>query len=395
MEEPLIPEGIVTLGAVILQPPRLPTYPTKSYTSSFLHSESILLLGRAIKDPWEIVCSDLQIFLQRSKYDRLSGYNGIREVMGDMMGKEDRAFRLLQIYERLNRGGVLEKNKLMDEFGISEKTARRDLEDLRTYIAEDRASGDGPSIVYDKSKNVYRLARFDREWMTNEEVLILCKILLESRALLKNELEQLVEKLLGQAIPDDRKFIRDMVKNEMFNYVQLRHGKNVIPRVWALSRLAHEHEIATFSYTRQDGKSGERRVKPVAVMFSEFYFYLVAYFADDSKDFPAVFRIDRIENINGTGKRFSIPYDKRFSDGEFRKRVQFMYPGELQKVTFQSKRDSLEAVLDRLPTAEIIGESDDGFFTVTAEAYGKGIDMWLRSQGDFINNVNSVTIKSK
>jgi hypothetical protein len=41
-----------------------------------------------------------------------------------------------------------------------------------------------------------------------------------------------------------------------------------------------------------------------------------------------------------------------------------------------------------LPTAEIVNESDDGTYTVTAEVYGKGIEMWLRSQGDFVSGVN-------
>lgn len=41
----------------------------------------------------------------------------------------------------------------------------------------------------------------------------------------------------------------------------------------------------------------------------------------------------------------------------------------------------MESVLDRLPTAEII-EEDDGIYTISAEVFGKGIDMWMRSQGD-------------
>ena len=122
------------------------------------------------------------------------------------------------------------------------------------------------------------------------------------------------------------------------------------------------------------------------ILHSEFYFYLIAWLAEGSRDFPTVFRVDRIEDIRETGEKFSIPYSERFSDGEFRKRVQFMYPGKLQKVTFRFKGDSIEAVLDRLPTAKILDESD-GTCTVTAEAYGRGIDMWLKSQGDFVTDV--------
>jgi hypothetical protein len=37
-------------------------------------------------------------------------------------------------------------------------------------------------------------------------------------------------------------------------------------------------------------------------------------------------------------------------------------------------------VLDRLPTARILKE-ENGVYTVSAELFGKGIDMWLRSSG--------------
>lgn len=115
-------------------------------------------------------------------------------------------------------------------------------------------------------------------------------------------------------------------------------------------------------------------------MFSEFYFYLIAYMAEEPKDYPIVFRIDRMSNILETGEYFSVPYKDRFNDGEFRKRVQFMYTGELKTVTFEYS-GVLEAILDRLPTAKILKEYA-GVYTISAETYGDGIFMWLRAQGD-------------
>ncbi len=60
-----------------------------------------------------------------------------------------------------------------------------------------------------------------------------------------------------------------------------------------------------------------------------------------------------------------------------------MYSGELKKVTFEFSGPSLEAILDKLPTAEVIGEKD-GVYTIRAESYGEGIHMWLNSQGDWV-----------
>jgi hypothetical protein len=58
-----------------------------------------------------------------------------------------------------------------------------------------------------------------------------------------------------------------------------------------------------------------------------------------------------------------------------------MYGGKLQKLKFNYSGTDIDAVLNRLPTAQILSE-EDGIFTVSAEVFGKGIDMWLRSQGN-------------
>ena len=49
----------------------------------------------------------------------------------------------------------------------------------------------------------------------------------------------------------------------------------------------------------------------------------------------------------------------------------------------------MEAILDRLPTAkieneEIIGDGNKTVYTISAEVFGDGIDMWIRSQGDAV-----------
>lgn len=124
-------------------------------------------------------------------------------------------------------------------------------------------------------------------------------------------------------------------------------------------------------------------------MFSEYYFYLTAFLEDkegfENPDdlFPTIYRIDRIKSFRVLEEHFSVPYKDRFQEGEFRKRVQFMYGGRLERIKFKYTGPSVEAVLDRLPTAQIM-EQDEAGWIVTAEVFGKGIDMWLKSQGDNI-----------
>ena len=64
-----------------------------------------------------------------------------------------------------------------------------------------------------------------------------------------------------------------------------------------------------------------------------------------------------------------------------------MYPGELKRITFEYTGPSVEAILDRIPTAEII-KTEKNKYTIKAECYGDGILMWLRSQGEYVRIIN-------
>lgn len=287
------------------------------------------------------------------------------------------------MYELLNKGELVKKAELAQRYNVTVKTIQRDIDELRAYLADTHFAEGEVSIQYDRTRLGYYLVRVEREWLTNEEVLAVCKILLESRAFYKEELETLVTKLLAQVAPNNRKQVDDMIRNEQFYYVPLKHGKKLLTVIWELSQYITQNEVIRISYIRQDGVEREHDVKPVAIMFSEYYFYLITFMADDRHDYPTVFRIDRIRSFQGAGVKFHVPYKDKFNDGEFRKRVQFMYPGELRRVKFEYSGPSIEAVLDRLPTAEILSEKG-GIYTVSVEVYGNGIDMWISSQSKYI-----------
>ena len=151
-----------------------------------------------------------------------------------------------------------------------------------------------------------------------------------------------------------------------------------------------EHRVMEIEYERmKEPNLVRRRAQPVGIMFSEYYFYLTAFlenkesFENPDDLFPTIYRIDRVRSFKVLDEHFHVPYSERFEEGEFRKRVQFMYGGKLQRIKFRYTGPSLEAVLDRLPTAKVIREDSEGW-TVEAEVFGKGIDMWLRSQGEYI-----------
>lgn len=303
--------------------------------------------------------------------------------------KSNRAVRILDLYERLIKGEYISKAEMVSNYEIAPKTAQRDIDELRNYIAEKHKFEVEAAIAYDRSKNAYYLVKHEREWFTNQEILAMSKILLESRAFAKGELKILMDKLLLQVIPKDKKVVEQIIRSEHACYVPLKHNKNLFRILWDLSQSIVARKIVKFAYKRVDGREKVHQVKPVAIMFSEYYFYLISFMntTDCQKKYPTVFRIDRMSKLEELEERFSIPYAEEFSEGEFRKRVQFMYAGELRRVEFEFSGSSLEAVLDRLPTAKF-KQKKDGVYIIEAEVYGIGIDMWLKSQGDNVKVLN-------
>lgn len=189
--------------------------------------------------------------------------------------KGNKGFRLLSIYEMLNKGELITKSALALHFNVTEKTIQRDIDDLRVYLADTHMAEGDAYIQYDRVRGGYFLVRLEREWFTNEEILAVCKILLESRAFCKEELSPLLSKLLMQVTPNDRKHVEDMIRNEQFYYIPLRHGKKLLSILWELAQYITKKEIIRFAYCRKDGVWREHEVKPTAIMFSEYYFYLI------------------------------------------------------------------------------------------------------------------------
>ena len=309
--------------------------------------------------------------------------------------KGDRGLRLLDIFGRLNRGELLNKQDMVRYYGVGEKTIQRDIDDIRNYLADRHNRCVDATIEYDRGAKGYRLTRFEREWLTNQETLALCKILLESRALEKTELRGLIEKLLTQASPSDRAIAEDIIRSEYGAYVPLMHGKKLLEALWRISLAIHRHREISFFYTRKDGVSHQRIVKPLSIMFSEYYFYVIALYDDaDEGEVYRTYRIDRLTNLKETGKSFRIPHNAKFHDGEFRKRVQYMYDGKMRTIRFKYRDSSIEHVLDRLQTAKA-KKLSDGVYDVTAEVSGKGILIWLLSQGSQVEVISPAELREE
>lgn len=315
-----------------------------------------------------------------------------------MSTKAGKMERVLGIYSKLLQGNTIFKFEEANRYGVNERSIERDIEDIRNYFEDDSEGNYHNSVIYDKDIGGYVLERSLINKFSKGEVLAICKILLDSRAFPKDIMLSIIERIINNTVDETvgKKEIIELIKNEEFHYVSLRNNTNFIERLWTIGSAIRQHKKIKIEYKKlSQQQTVERIIRPLSIMFSEYYFYLIAFIDDISsieKELnydtvsPTIYRVDRILDIDVLDEKFCVPYSKRFQEGEFRKRVQFMFGGRLRKVTFCYLGKSIESILDRLPTARIISESD-GVYVVEAEVYGDGIDMWINSQGEMISDV--------
>lgn len=301
--------------------------------------------------------------------------------------------RILSIYSRLRQGKVIYKAEESLHFDVAQRTIQRDIADIQCFLNNQNSeTGEIQEIVFDRQSGGYRLETKLQNCLTGSELLAVCKVLLESRSLVKEEMFPIINKLINTCSDEkQKKLVKEYIGNEMHHYIELQHHEKLLNKLWILEGSIKKQSYIEVEYQRVNNKKlVKRRLKPVGIMFSEFYFYLTAYIEDIDKEehfsnpndsFPTIYRVDRIENMQVLDEHFIVPYAERFEEGEFRKRVQFMYGGRLQKVKLKYKQSIVEAVLDRFPTAEITKREGEEW-EIKVEVFGNGIDMWLKGQGD-------------
>ena len=281
--------------------------------------------------------------------------------------------RLLQ-RERLNRENVIE------EYKINSRTFDRDISDIRNVLSELHECDE---LIYDRNDKCYYLSRGGQQDFTGMEVMALLKVLLGSRALCHEEMMGMVDAIRSLLPYEDRKALYYAIEDELKNYIEPMHGKAILELQWRINKSIINKQKIQIIYTKADGKRIERDVLPVNIVFAEFYFYLVAFRDESEYEYPAFFRLDRIESIKVLGKVGENPLYMNFRYSDMRPAVQFMYAGELLDIKLRCKKSALEAVVDRVPKYEIIQENDEDVL-LKVTAFGEGFIRWAAMQGESV-----------
>ncbi|MDT2600946.1 WYL domain-containing protein [Enterococcus hulanensis] len=281
--------------------------------------------------------------------------------------------RIMNIFLSLYQGESLSIKESSIKYETSIRTIQRDLATISNAL---HANGLKIQLIISPTSGDYSLKRMDH--ISPQELLVLGKILLESRALTKNEIEKVINHILDELSEESSKIIKQSLANELLSYYPLKHQENLLQLIWDFSTYITEQTVLTFTYQKNRGEVVQRKGLPVSLFFSEYYFYVILY--NPTYKSYLNYRLDRFLDIQSTSEKIKIDHKDRLEDRQLRKKIHFMYAGKEVTFTFRFW-GIIEAALDKLPDSKVIKEYDDNSVVIEATAYDTGVIMWLLSQG--------------
>ena len=181
--------------------------------------------------------------------------------------------RILSIFFRSIKGEDISTKKLAEEFEVSNKSISRDIAQIKNFLSEYRDLVGNTELVYNRRNNAYQL-HFD-EFLLNRELTAIAKILVGSRVFSKLSLLTIIDKLKSLTTTTDRKLLDRLIEKELYRYNELKHEcRDLLDYIWKLTNVIDSKNEITLDYYKLKNDRVSQRLKPVALIFSEYYFYL-------------------------------------------------------------------------------------------------------------------------
>lgn len=277
--------------------------------------------------------------------------------------------KLLYIYKILNEKtdenvalNASEIIRELEKYGVSaeRKSIYDDIEALR-YFGVDINISSGHGKGYYIGERHFQLS----------EIKMLIDIVQAAKFISEKKSFQLIEKISALAPITDRKALKHQI-------VVANRLKSVNEAVYysidSLYRGITEKKQVRFRYYTWDVRKNKLYknkgefyyVNPVALMWAEEKYYLVAY--DDYAAKIKHYRVDKMENVEVCDESISRPArDLKFNAADYAKRSFNMFGGEIREVTLRGTIDSIGIIFDRFGRDVFIVPEKDGFFSVTVK----------------------------
>ncbi|RGF20598.1 helix-turn-helix transcriptional regulator [Dorea sp. AM10-31] len=299
------------------------------------------------------------------------------------MEKEIKLDRVMELFFRAMKGESLSVQQLAFEYNVSTRSITRDINSLKAFLADHADILGYAELEYSSTNHCYSL-KMDH-FLSNKELLAITKVLIGSRAFSSEELLGIIQKLKVNTTSADRIKLEQLICKEIYQYDEVGSDcHSVIDNLWKVTDCIENRNVITITYYKMNRDLVKRKIKPVSIMFSEYYFYLIGYrYETDVSNMPIYFRVDRIVDIIVHREKYVLLKEQNIDEGMLRRKSQFMWPGPTRKIRFEFSGPSVQAILDRIPTAKVTDRQADKSI-IEAEVFGSGIKMFLLSQGAWV-----------
>ena len=158
--------------------------------------------------------------------------------------------RVLELYQDFLSGKLINKQQAAEQYHVNVRSIQRDIDSIRDFLSEQCAKeGIVRKIEYDKKENGYRLVTQEIEQLSKGEVLALCKILLESRAFTKEQVEKQLQIILNLCVSQKEKAdIEWFIGNELFNYHDPAHAAVDPDNLWMVAQAVRNQLVLEIEY---------------------------------------------------------------------------------------------------------------------------------------------------
>ncbi|MDE5977384.1 MAG: WYL domain-containing protein [Turicibacter sp.] len=223
--------------------------------------------------------------------------------------------------QQLLQKNVLEKENIQQLFQIDSRTFERDIAALRAYFSQRIGTLEGRTIEYDYQQKKYYLSDKLALNINSKQVLVLIKLLLGSRALAVEELDDMINALCSSLELDEQREIKSFISNERIHFTPLKHNHQLVDQIWDFSSAIEQSKQMRIEYKKANNEVKGYTVAPIGLVFSDFYFYAISYVTDRPISYPISFRMDRILSYELQNEPFKIPYSQRFESGDFSNKI--------------------------------------------------------------------------
>lgn len=302
----------------------------------------------------------------------------------------DKITRVLILYSKLRKGKIVNKESFCVEYETTKRSFDRDIEDIRLFLSETYS---GHELKYDRQKNGYLInglsANKELEAM---EVVLLLTLLSSSRSLRADEFEVLTKNIVDASERWKKKELKEIAQNICEKYNAVNHNQALLKLFWDLHMCIHDRNVIVLKYIKRTGEYVQRRVIPLEIIFSEHYFYLIGMIQNEDYEYPAFYRLDRVDSFAITSELYDKNIKEKYKGLHLYKKLQYMQGGKIDSITVKCEKDAKDNLLDVFYDSRVIEENNE-LSVIQVEATKESFVQWVLSQKEKVIVLEPIEIR--